>query len=113
MDNCVFCKIVAGELPSKKVYEDGEVLIFENIKPVADTHLLICPKKHIESFLRISKNFDISPMIEAAQKVIVEKNIQDGYKLVFNGGKYQEVPHLHWHLLAGNLEKEQDVLNKT
>lgn len=112
MEDCIFCKIVRGEVPSEKVYENGDVIIFKNIKPVAETHLLICPKKHIESFLRISKNFDISPMIQAVQKIIVEKNIQDGYKLVFNGGKYQLVPHLHWHLLAGKLE-EGDVLNKT
>lgn len=112
MEDCIFCKIISGEVPSDKVYEDNEVVIFKNIEPVAETHLLVCPKSHIESFLRISKSFDISPMIEAVQKVIVERNIQDGYKLVFNGGRYQSVPHLHWHLLAGRLE-EEDILNKT
>lgn len=113
MNDCVFCKIVKGELPSKKNYEDKDVLIFENINPVAETHLLICPKKHIENFLSIKEDFDIFPMIKATQKVISELKIEDAYKLVFNGGKYQSVPHLHWHLLAGELEENGDVVNKT
>ncbi|MBL7036285.1 HIT domain-containing protein [Candidatus Microgenomates bacterium] len=113
MKDCIFCKIVEGVNPAKKVYEDDDVLVFENINPVAEIHLLVCPKKHIESFLKIDESFSLTPMVEATQKIISEKNIQEGYKLVFNGGKYQTVPHLHWHLLAGKLEDNEDVLNKT
>lgn len=113
MKDCVFCKIIKGELPSDKVYEDDDVIAFNNIEPVADTHILICPKQHIESVLNISSKFDFSKLIIVLQKLISEKNIQDGYKLVINGGKYQSVPHLHIHLLAGNLEKNDDILNNT
>lgn len=113
MEDCIFCKIIKGELPSDKVYEDNDVIAFNNIEPVADTHILICPKKHIQNFLNISSKFDFSKIVYVIQKLINDKNIQDGYKLVINGGKYQSVPHLHWHLLAGNLEKNDDILNNT
>lgn len=104
MEDCIFCKIVKGEITTEKVYEDNDVIAFKDIKPAATVHILLCPKKHIESFLRISNNFDVTPMVKAAQRIIGEKNIQEGYKLVINGGKYQEVPHLHWHLLGGDLK---------
>jgi histidine triad (HIT) family protein len=112
MDDCVFCKIVKGELPTHKVYEDGEVIAFNNIEPVADTHILICPKEHIQNVLNISSKFNFTKIIVVIQKLIIEKKMQEGYKLVINGGKYQSVPHLHIHLLSGNLEKNDDILNK-
>ncbi|OGM23186.1 hypothetical protein A2961_03580 [Candidatus Woesebacteria bacterium RIFCSPLOWO2_01_FULL_39_21] len=105
MKDCVFCKIVKGELPSTKEYEDKDVLVFQNIKPAAETHLLIVPKKHKSSFMDLSGS-DISSMFEVAQKLIKDKKLSDGYKLVFNGGKFQFVPHIHWHLLAGKFEKD-------
>ncbi|HET7099126.1 MAG TPA: HIT domain-containing protein [Patescibacteria group bacterium] len=111
MDDCLFCKIIRGELPSKKVYEDDSALVFENINPVAEIHVLVVPKKHISTFLDL--NSEIDSMVNAAQKVIKDKNISDGYKLIVNGGKYQSVPHFHLHLLAGKLESQDDVLNKT
>lgn len=113
MDNCVFCKIIKGELPSDKVYEDNDIIAFNNIEPVADTHILICPKQHIQNILNISLKFDFSKITSVIQKLINEKGIQGGYKLVVNGGKYQSIPHLHIHLLAGNLEKNDDILNRT
>lgn len=113
MDDCVFCKIVKGELPSKKVYEDDSVIAFENIAPAAETHLLICPKAHIETFMEIDKDFDWFSITNAAQQIINQKNLSVGYKLVFNGGKYQSIPHLHWHLLAGELEDNGDAILKT
>ncbi len=113
MDGCIFCKIVKGELPSKKVYEDESIVAFESIQPVAETHLLICPKLHIESFEKIDKNFDLLSLVYAAQKIIEKNKLGGGYKLVFNGGKYQSIPHLHWHLLAGELEGNGDAVNKT
>lgn len=112
MEDCTFCKIVKGELPSDKVYEDSEVIAFNNIEPVADTHILICPKQHIQNILNISSKFDFTKIIVVIQELINKKNIQEGYKLVINGGRYQSVPHLHIHLLSGNLEKNDDILNK-
>lgn len=106
-DECVFCKIIKGEIPSKNVYEDDETLGFLNINPVSETHILIVPKKHISSFMEIENGFDLSGMVKAAQKIIKDKKIEKGYRLIFNGGKYQAVPHLHLHLLAGNLEKHK------
>lgn len=110
---CVFCKIIDGEVLSSIVFENDDVIVFENIEPVADTHVLICPKKHVESFLKLSSDQTLDKMVEAAQKVIVDRKIEGGYKLIFNGGKYQSVPHIHWHLLAGDLEKNDDILNRT
>ncbi|HKC04295.1 MAG TPA: HIT domain-containing protein [Patescibacteria group bacterium] len=101
--DCIFCKIVAGEVPSKKAYEDSDTLAFYDIKPAAETHLVIIPKKHISTFMDL--NNESQNLIRTAQIVINEKNIASGYKIVINGGKYQEVPHFHLHLLAGKLEK--------
>lgn len=112
-EDCVFCKIIKGELPSDKVYEDNDVTAFNTINPVAETHILVCPKQHIQNVLNISSKFDFSKIIVAIQKIISKKNIQDGYKLVINGGKYQSVPHLHVHLLAGKLEENDDILTRT
>lgn len=106
MDNCIFCKIINGEIPSEKVYEDDNVLAFKDINPVTPIHVLIIPKKHIENVLEIKKedNELLSEMFEAIKKVAnlvgVEKS---GFRIVSNCGKDagQEVMHLHFHLLAG------------
>lgn len=111
MNDCVFCKIVKGELPSTKEYEDDNVLVIKNIEPVAETHLLLMPKVHKETFLDLGA--EIINVFNIAQKMVKDKNLVSGYKLVVNGGKYQSIPHFHLHLLAGNLEKEDDILNKT
>jgi histidine triad (HIT) family protein len=111
MDDCIFCKIVKGELPSTNEYEDENVLAIKNIEPVAETHLLIIPKAHRETFLDLDQN--IGQIFEVAQKIVKNKNLTGGYKLVINGGKYQSVPHFHLHLLAGKLEDDSDILNQT
>ncbi|HTK03341.1 MAG TPA: HIT domain-containing protein [Alphaproteobacteria bacterium] len=103
MENCIFCKIVKGELPSTKVYEDENVLAFENIKPAAETHILIIPKKHIITFMDLDG--EMESLVKASQKVVSDKQLGSGYKLVVNGGKYQTIPHFHLHLLAGELEE--------
>ena len=101
-NNCIFCKIVEGEMKSKFIYEGSKVVAFADINPVAATHILIVPKKHIESVATVedSDGQDIVEMFKTA-KQLVEKNNLDAYRLAFNGGKYQHVPHLHMHLLAG------------
>ncbi len=110
MDNCIFCKIMNRELPSQNVFETESVLVFKTIKPVAEYHYLVVPKKHVKSFMELGD--DIKDMKDAAQEVIKQNNIASGYKLIFNGGKYQEVMHIHWHLLAGKLEDNDDILNQ-
>ena len=102
----IFCKIIAGEIPAKKVYEDDFVFAFHDIHPIAPVHVLIIPKKHIESVNDIEEA-DIETMgrlIFAAKKIAFELGIAEGgYKLLIrtghNGG--QEVPHIHMHLLGG------------
>jgi histidine triad (HIT) family protein len=112
-NNCVFCKIVSGEINSSKVYEDDFCIVFKNIEPVAEIHLLICPKQHVPSLLDVDSSFEFNRLVDTAQKVIKDLKIESGYKLVLNGGKYLSVPHLHWHLLAGKLEDSDDILNNT
>jgi histidine triad (HIT) family protein len=103
--DCLFCKISKGEIPSEKVFENENVFAFLDINPKAKIHVLIVPKKHIESVKtleEIDKNL-VGEMILAAQKIASEKNM-DGYKLVINVGKDggQIVDHLHLHLLSGD-----------
>lgn len=100
-----------GEAPSKKVYEDDESVVVENIYPVAETHLLVIPKKHIATFMDLESDMDY--LVKVVQKVITKLGIKNGYKLGINGGKYQSIGHFHIHILAGKLENEDDVFNKT
>lgn len=102
IDDCVFCKIIKGGIPREFEYEDDKVVIFSSNKPEAEIHLLVIPKKHIPSFLELDEV--ILDMTKAAQKIIKDMNLSDGYKLCFNGGKYLEVQHVHLHLLAGKID---------
>lgn len=106
MDNCIFCKIANGEIPSNKVYEDEKVLAFRDIKPVAPVHILVVPKKHYASIMDIpSKEMDITAHVSTViQGIAKEEGIAaDGFRVVINCGKNggQEVDHLHYHILAG------------
>lgn len=114
MTECIFCKITKKEAPAKVLAETSDVIAFESIRPVADHHVLIVPKKHINSFLDLEESHKdiLIDMAKVAQEVIKKLGISGGYKLCFNGGKYQEVLHIHWHLLGGKLE-DRDTLNKT
>jgi histidine triad (HIT) family protein len=107
-EDCIFCKIAKGEVPSKKVMETVNVLAFNDIDPSADVHILIIPKKHITTFLELKKKHMaiLSQMLRAAQRLIKDKNIADKYKLVINGGEYQFVPHFHLHLLGGEMKRQ-------
>lgn len=104
MENCIFCKIVKGEIPSAKVFEDEKVVAFNDINPKAKIHILIVPKKHIESIKNIEEADKelVGELFLAAKKIAEEKNMQ-GYKLVINVGREggQLVDHLHLHLLSG------------
>ena len=103
--DCVFCQIVAGEIPTQILYQDDEVIAFPDINPAAPTHLLIVSKKHIPSLAHMSD--DEAPlaghMIKVANRLAREQGIaENGYRLVINTGRDggQVVPHLHMHLLG-------------
>jgi histidine triad (HIT) family protein len=104
--DCIFCKIIKGEIPSTKVYEDEYVYAFEDINPEAPVHVIIVPKEHIESVkaLTISHKSLIGHLHLIAVEIARDKNIDEsGYRLVSNVGKDggQSVFHLHYHLLGG------------
>jgi histidine triad (HIT) family protein len=110
MSDCIFCKIVNGELPTKKVFESANAISFYDIKPSAQTHILIVPKIHIETFMDLNDgNKDLlAEMFEMARKIISDKKIEGKYRVSFNGGSLQVVPHLHMHILGGELKREHD-----
>jgi histidine triad (HIT) family protein len=102
MEDCLFCKIIAKEISAEFVYEDSEVIVFPDINPKAKTHLLVVPRTHIKSFLDLTDKqiLTLTKMIKVIQRLIEDKKLKGGYQLIFNGGKHQHVPHLHWHLLG-------------
>ncbi len=108
MADCIFCKIANHEAKGDVQFENDSVIAFSSIDPAAHVHVLIVPKVHIVTFMNLEdKHKDVFiEMAKAAQKIIEMKNITNAYKLVFNGGKYQSVQHIHWHLLGGNLEND-------
>lgn len=102
--DCIFCKIVAGEIPSKKVYEDEQVLAFYDIEPAAPVHVLIIPKTHLSGVRDITAdNSAVVAHIFEVIPVIAEKLGVTDYRIVSNNGEQagQTVQHLHFHLLAG------------
>ena len=106
MDNCIFCKIVNGEIPSTKVYEDDKVIAFNDINPVAPVHILVVPKKHYESILDIKdEEMDIVSHIHKVINNLSQKMGFDktGFRIINNCGEDggQEVKHIHFHILAG------------
>ena len=106
MEDCLFCKIVKGEIPCTKVYEDEEILAFNDINPAAPIHILVIPKKHITSLAHLKKDDEILVgKIYSVINNIAEKQgfKEDGFRVIVNCGKNggQEVMHLHFHVLAG------------
>ncbi len=106
MEDCIFCKIVKGEIPSNKVYEDDEILAFKDINPLAPIHILVIPKKHITSTNDIQPEDEkLMGKIFLTIKQIAKKEgfAEEGYRVVNNCGENggQEVNHLHFHILGG------------
>ena len=105
MSDCLFCKIVAGEIPSTKVYEDETVLAFRDIAPQAPTHILVIPKVHIASVAEINADNSgvVAHIFEVIAKVAEAEGLADGYRVVSNCGDHagQTVHHLHFHILGG------------
>jgi len=106
MEDCIFCKIAKNEVPTKLIYEDEEVVAFNDINPKAPVHILIIPKKHIDSVkdLKPEDKELAGHLILTAKKIAEEKGLS-GYKLIFNVGKDggQIIGHLHLHLVAGKI----------
>lgn len=114
MEDCIFCKIIKGEIPSTKVYEDDEILAFKDIQPAAPIHILVIPKKHIPSLVQLEKEDEIliGKIYTTINKIAKEQGVLDkGYRVIVNCGKDggQEVRHLHFHLLAGKSLGEKIV----
>lgn len=104
MDDCIFCKIIKKELPSTIEFEDEDIIVFHDIHPSADLHLLIVPKIHLEGIQNIGSEHEelLGRVFTVINKLVTEKNLTDkNYRVVVNGGKSQIVPHLHFHLLGG------------
>lgn len=105
LDSCLFCKIVAGQIPSKKVFEDEHTYAFEDLDPKASTHVLIVPKRHIAGLKEaVAEDAAVIGQCQlAAAQIARERGLESGYRTVFNVGPDagQTVLHLHLHLLGG------------
>ena len=103
--NCLFCKIIAGEIPSTKVYEDETVLAFRDINPQAPTHILVIPKVHIPSVdgVSVENSAVVAHIFEVIPTIAAGENLTNGYRVVSNCGPDagQTVNHLHFHILGG------------
>jgi len=106
MNNCIFCKIIKKEIPSTIVYEDDDILAFRDINPVAPVHILVIPKKHIESVIELKEEDEkvVGKIYTVINKIAKQENInENGFRIVVNCGEDggQEVKHLHFHILGG------------
>ena len=105
MENCLFCKIVAGDIPSTKVYEDETILAFRDIAPQAPTHILVIPKVHIPSVadITVENSGVVAHIFETIPQIAEKEGLTNGYRVVSNCGADagQTVPHLHFHILGG------------
>ena len=105
MSDCIFCKIIVGDIPARKVYEDDEVMAFHDIKPAAPVHLLVIPKQHIVSMLELEEAHAplMGRIMTVAAQLAREHGCNEGFRTVVNTGRVggQEVYHLHMHVLGG------------
>lgn len=104
-DSCIFCKIVRGEIPSKKVYEDDEIFAFHDINPVASVHFMLIPKLHVDSLAEMDGSHAslLGKMLLLAPRLAKQQGLDNGFRTVINTGKGggQEVFHLHMHVIGG------------
>ena len=103
--DCLFCKIIAGEIPSSKVYENEYVYAFKDINPQAPVHVLVVPKKHICCADKITEenSIEVARVFEAIPKITAELGLTNGYRIINNCGEdgCQTVKHIHFHILGG------------
>jgi histidine triad (HIT) family protein len=104
-EDCIFCRIVAGEVSAKFVHQDGEVVAFEDVNPQAPTHVLVIPRTHIPRALDVTPEHAplLGRIFDVAGKIARERNLEEGFRLVVNNGPQagQTVYHLHFHLMGG------------
>jgi histidine triad (HIT) family protein len=104
-DNCIFCKIARGDIPSRKVYEDDDLFAFHDINPVAPVHFLLIPKQHLISLAEMDDSHAalLGKMLTLAPKLAKEQGLDNGFRTVINTGRGggQEVFHLHVHVIGG------------
>ena len=107
MSDCLFCKIIAGQIPSTKVYEDETVFAFRDIAPQAPTHILVIPKAHLDSVTQVTPENSgiVAHIFEVIPKIAAAEGLTGGYRVVSNCGADagQTVPHLHFHILGGKM----------
>jgi histidine triad (HIT) family protein len=105
MTDCIFCKIVAGQIPSRKVYEDDDMFAFHDINPVAPVHFMIIPKKHVDSLAAVTEEHApvLGRMMAMAGRLAREQGAADGFRTIVNTGRIgrQDVYHLHIHIIGG------------
>ena len=105
MTECIFCKIVAGKIPSRKVYEDDDMLAFHDINPVAPVHFMIIPKEHVDSLAQCGEDHArvLGRMMAKAGTLAREEGATDGFRTIVNTGRVgrQDVYHLHIHIIGG------------
>lgn len=105
MNDCIFCKIVAGQVPSTRLYEDDQAIVIQDIYPKAPVHLLVLPRMHLESLNDLTPAHDglIAHMLRLLPSLARQQGLEDGFRTIINTGRGggQEVPHLHIHLLGG------------
>ncbi|MHB1301261.1 MAG: histidine triad nucleotide-binding protein [Burkholderiales bacterium] len=105
MENCIFCRIIRGEIPGRRLYEDEDVIAIHDIHPVAPVHFMLIPKEHIESMAHVGeKHRDVMGKIMVlAPKLAREEGLADGFRTIVNTGRIggQEVMHLHLHVIGG------------
>jgi histidine triad (HIT) family protein len=105
MENCLFCKIMKGEIPSTKVYEDEYTFAFRDINPQMPTHVLVIPKKHVSGLSEVDglSDREIAACLQAVKTVAQQEGLAEGYRVISNCGPHacQSVPHLHFHVLGG------------
>ena len=105
MEDCIFCKIVGGKIPSRKIFEDEDILAFHDIHPAAPVHFMVIPKLHIASLAQVdlSHQMLLGKMLALGTKLALEQGCGDGWRTVINTGRIgrQEVYHLHMHIIGG------------
>jgi histidine triad (HIT) family protein len=106
MTDCLFCKIIAGDIPADKVFEDEQVVVFKDIYPKADVHLLMVPRQHIASLDSLDESHDgiMAHMMRLLPKIAKQQGLDTGFRTIINTGPGggQEIYHLHLHLMGGS-----------
>jgi histidine triad (HIT) family protein len=105
MDNCIFCKIARGEIPSKKIYQDDEVIAFHDIRPLAPVHFMVVPTTHVASLAEVTDEHRalMGKIMVLVSRLAKEQGCADGFRTIVNTGRVggQEVHHLHLHVIGG------------